>query len=485
MGWASTGDHDEVCGDGKDNDSDGYTDERDCSFKRMKFLKAGGRAFLRLAEFRDHFNVGVVSYSSTPTREQSFTTVDSSTISSLENTVDNLSPSKRTAIGDALVETRDMVKDANLKDNAGKWAILFSDGKHNHGNTSPLRGAEELGEEDVRINTMGVGQATQQSTLTDIRTRAAVAATASPMLDGTSDLVSGFALHMAEFLQSEIYVPLLRWKLNADNSTDWEINGSQWHAEQYEQTDAFQGGTGRLSTILQVAPDTGTLTVVIGGALNRVDGVYMDEFGIEARFIAPDGTELDTTNPGGDLQLHRDPYFDIAWIDTPAPGEWEIELRIAEDGSELQQGTLTVYGDKRRMRTGMAVDPRILSSKSGTAEVDAFSDYSTRIREYAPGISVSVEDPTGANVGYSTTQTDSGTIESVIDGLQYRGSHTVEVLYKTSEESQTLPGEPKTPGQKIVRDVPPMTYGQLETLFVEQGDDPGLNFRSESEWFDP
>jgi hypothetical protein len=41
MGWAVTGDYDEVCKDGKDNDDDGSTDENDCSIPRIKQLKAG------------------------------------------------------------------------------------------------------------------------------------------------------------------------------------------------------------------------------------------------------------------------------------------------------------------------------------------------------------------------------------------------------------------------------------------------------------
>jgi len=471
MGWAVTGDYDEVCKDGKDNDDDGSTDENDCSIPRIKQLKAGARAFLRLAEHREGFNVGVLSFSSQPTVDQKFLKADSSNISTLENAVDGISPSKRTAIGDALMETRDMFGRAGLDGKENKWGILFSDGKHNAGEASPTEGANELGNAGIRMSTVGTGEATQQSTLIDIRRR--TGANQAMMMEKQTDIIAAFAQQMARHLNAELHIPLLRWKLDRDNPPI-STGSDGWFEEGFEKSDDGTSGGRKIDTTMFVPGEAKNLTVVVGGTLDKMP----NGFGVELLFTSPGGTTYDTENAGSRLEIHRDSFFLTAWIKESDAGDWEIELRPADNAVEVQTGTMTVYSDAPPVRTGVDIEPRVLDSSSDSADLGAFSDYETQLRNYR-NVSIAVEAPTGEFTRFSTEERWDGTIQNAIYSSDYRGAHRVHLLFETSEETRPDPGEPRSAGAPIQRDIQSMNYGEWDTLFLKNGDDPGFDFRSE------
>jgi len=52
-------------------------------------------------------------------------------------------------------------------------------------------------------------------------------------------------------------------------------------------------------------------------------------------------------------------------------------------------------------------------------------------------------------------------------------------LFSTSNDTKPDPGEPISVGAPVQRDISSMSYGEWDTLFLENGDDPGFDFRSE------
>jgi len=481
MDWAVTGDNKEVCGDGDDNDNDQVVDEKDCAEKRINFLKAGAQAFLTMAEYRPNFSVGILSYSDTPKIESQFKEVNENTIGSLTEEVRDLQPTSTTAIGDALIKARDWYRNQDLDSDAGKWGILISDGKHNAGSADPIEGANALGKEGVRVNTIGTGQATEKSTMFEIQKK--TQGWTTMMMESNFGFIPHFALQMAEAIKADVYIPNLRWKLNKNSSKTLDLPKEDWFMEAFEQTDLYKsGGPKKITTSVPIAEKTGTLTVVLGSRMRKT---FKTPMSVDVKFTGPDGQVLDTSNPGNGLKKRSTEYFMVTWLDTPQTGEWDIEVRFGGDfQGNIQKGSLTVFGDSTGFHSSHGIKPTIVPSANQDAQVKAVSAFDTQLKKYGDAVGVSVEGPTGQNVGYSVNEMNQGVLKSTIDSLQYKGSHRVSILYDTDSGTTFQKGEPKTGNVSRMTEVPVTTYSETGSLFVEDGDDPGKNYRDETDYFE-
>ena len=471
MGWASHEDYGEVCNNGSDDDGDGSVDETDdCSVARMTFLKAGARAWLRLAEKKSDWEAAIISFSNQADVEAGFQSVQGN-VSNLQSVVDGITPTKSTAIGDALMKTHDVFESKGLAMDAEKFALLFSDGKHNYGSATPEEGAQALWEDGIHVNSVATGQASQRETLKKIQqiTRGHRAL----MAEVPQEIVAQFALQFAFAIDAEIYIPRMKFHLlQGGGFESYEANPMGWFGEYNQSTDEYLSGSERMTTTVRIAAETNALTIVSAGTLDR-----MSEYGVEAHITGPD-QEFDTESPQSPMELYRDPYYDIIRIPNPTAGEWSIELRTRNGAGEEQYGTLRVFGDSPVMHGYHRLSPRILPSTSDSATLLAHSNYSTRLRDLS-SFSVAVEGPRGNIYTFNTNEEDGGVLKSILDSLPYRGGYRLQIAFETDSNTTNHPGEYSTVDPPASVPIPSTSYGRIGGLFVENGEDPELNFRQE------
>ena len=496
MAWAADDDDGEVCNDGTDNDRDGAVDEADCAVARMKYLKAGARAWLELGtqqlsggtgacEATSPFKVSMVAYNSAPNVVQSdFVELTPRNLTTLVSKVNALNPEGTTAIGDALDAAGDLF--AGLQSDPPECftpdyqsAYLFSDGKHNDGSVQPDEGASRLDSLGVRTDTMALGPASQRSTLREI------SSATSGMSHQASlrpyRMVSMYSLNMAEITNADILIPDLPFHVNAEGEELVEYDSNGWVGDEIKNAPAFQQGGRTVVTQVNAAPGTQDISFIVAGTMDK-----MSDYDTHMTLVGPDGETWSVSDgPRSGIMLSQDPFFTAVTIRAKngvygsLDGQWQIRLTRGPESAADQYGTLTVFAHSPQPDAYFGLSNTLIDSSGGQSEVTAHSRFRSRLRNHTDA-RVVVTSPDGTSTAFTVVELDSGVVESTLSGLGQIGSYEVEMMLETTKgQTWNDPGEP-TPGMpSMSQDVPDMTFNHRETIFVTEGEQLEFGFREE------
>ena len=165
MLWNVNNDRGEVCGNGRDDDGDGSTDEtNDCAEARIDYVKASARSFLQLLG-TGAFRAGIVSFNESPRSDQPFQNVNAN-IDTLNRTIDDLMAGGNTGIGDALTFAKTQL-DADAASAGSKAVLLITDGVNTAG-SNPVTAAAPYRTAGIRLYTVSTGDASNYAVLDSI-----------------------------------------------------------------------------------------------------------------------------------------------------------------------------------------------------------------------------------------------------------------------------------------------------------------------------
>jgi hypothetical protein len=126
-----------------------------------------GKDFVEQAQWQDGDSIGLVSFSSSDTTDQTLLRVDDTNRQILKDKLDALVSGGGTAIGDAIYAATTELTSSRVGENDYKFQILLSDGQSNSG-SSPITAANDAASEGIKIYTIGFGGDADTSTLESI-----------------------------------------------------------------------------------------------------------------------------------------------------------------------------------------------------------------------------------------------------------------------------------------------------------------------------
>ena len=134
---------------------------------KMYQSKRAGKEFIEQAQWKDGDSMGLVSFSSSDTTDQTLLKIDDANRLILQNELDSLVSDGGTAIGDAIYAATSELTSVRTSPTDYKFQILLSDGQSNSG-SSPITAATDAANNGIKIYTIGFGGDADTSTLESI-----------------------------------------------------------------------------------------------------------------------------------------------------------------------------------------------------------------------------------------------------------------------------------------------------------------------------
>ena len=126
-----------------------------------------GKDFVEQAQWKEGDSIGLVSFSSSDTTDQTLLKIDDTNRGILQDQLDALISGGGTAIGDAIYAATNELTSSRVGENDYKFQIVLSDGQSNSG-SSPITAAQDAANEGIKIYTIGFGGDADTSVLEQI-----------------------------------------------------------------------------------------------------------------------------------------------------------------------------------------------------------------------------------------------------------------------------------------------------------------------------
>lgn len=454
MAWNVNNDRGEVCGNGRDDDGDGSTDEAvDCAQSRMEFVKAAARSFVALAS-TSASRVGMVSFASTASRDRGFVdvSVEVDRNDLTDNAIDGMRPGGSTSIGRGLIEAKALF-DSDPAPAASKAALVITDGVNTDG-PDPSSPVPDYVAAGIRIFAISTGDASNSGTLSDISNN-----TRGARLDrrDATALVTGMAEMFADYANTGVVVPETRYEVDR-SKVNRRVDGFEPRAA----TAPLAAGVQEIPFLVEEA--TETFTAVLAGDLKDMRG-----FGVRVGLRSPSGVITDSDAPGAAARVVKDAYFLLVTLRGPEPGTWTLLVTSAAGAAPRQTGRLILLADNPRTRLFADVQPKVLTHSADTALAALYPIYHTGLRN--AGWSVAATQPDGST---RTLWVDAVKrpfqYQSAAAGFPFSGIYRIQADLRTTAATTNDPGESR-PGTHPPNSVavPSLTRSANLYLFANVG----------------
>lgn len=456
MAWNVNDDNGEVCGNGRDDDGDGTTDEAECAQSRMEFVQAAARSFLALAS-TGTFQAGIVSFNQTPNPDSDFRDV-SVELATLNGFVDGLAPGGNTAIGRALDRAKVMI-DAGAGPAASKAALVITDGVNTEG-PNPADSIPAYVADGVRIFAISTGDASNSGTLSDISSNTRGTRVDRPQ--GTA-LVTGIAELWSNYVNGGIVIPEIQYAVDARAKHGINISRGEVLAVEGSAT-AQTGLANAQAHSFQVEEGTGTFTAVLAGDLDDMAG-----FGLRAGLISPSGVVFDSATPAADMLVVADPYFVLVSITGPEVGEWKLFVTGTTGAAPVQTGNLILISDNPRTDLFTDLDTFIVRNPADTATLSLYPIYHTGLQDVAWNVAKIGPDHSVQPLWVETASRPFE-YQSKVTSFNYSGIHRIDTNLMTLPGTTNDPGETRPgihPPNTLA--VPLLTRSSTRYLFADVG----------------
>lgn len=434
MNWNTQNDWGEVCANGIDDDQDGVIDESDCTEPRLTYLKAAARGFLELSR-NQGVRVGIISFDGTASLDAPFQDLTPSNYNGLVQSINGLSANGGTGIGRALSATT-LLFGNEPEAAANKTAFLISDGVNTTGET-PQSVIPALRRQGIRVFTLSTGEASDDSTLTEI-----AGETKGSRLDtpDASGLVPALTELWARQRNGNILIPKMPYKVSTRDG--WEKEPPKWDKDRSSR-DWVQGSDAPSSAelayerfSLQVPPETDRLLVMLAGNLSD-----MTSFGMEAILEGP-STTVDTTSPGSNMRVVRDGYFVMLELTNPEPGDWTMAITGQIGAGPIQTGNLSVVAEGGGADLFTSIDNHLVEDYNDKVKFEAISLYNSPLvgTDYVAGV-VRLPDGTFSSIALREDTVTPGRFHAELSHMPFEGLYEIRMYMSTGESSYTDPGE--------------------------------------------
>ena len=446
-------------------------EEGDCCLSALDFLQQSARLFLTLNQTNPDAESGIVTFSSSASLRENLQPV-AANFDSLVAEIDDITAGGNTNIGAGLERAHEALLDA---DDGTKAVLLITDGVQSvppeEGGIDPGDAADALAADDIRVFTIGTGEASGTDILGSIAETTNGAHLDSP---DTRELLSAFALQWANHVNADVLIPKLRYRVVATGTQEpfgFERGPEDWasgHAEPF--SDLLEHNR----FYFDVEEDATSATLVIAGNMDNMSG-----FGPRIILSGPGGAQpsnFDTQNmvSSAAATIVRDDFFHMIRLHHPNPGRWNMEIRIldAPGVASEQTGTLSVLIQNPSTRMLTSLDRRVVTPADDHVRLGVEALHASHLRGLEV-LEATVVRPDGStqDVPLQEIGAELSVYEGFIQDFPFQGMYEVRVRIRTGAETTNHRGEPifspTAPPNTV--DVPTIDRTRSEFFFVVDG----------------
>lgn len=401
----------EICGNKRDDDGDGKTDETDdCAESRIEFVKAAARSFVELGSVLP-FRVNLVTFDSSVREHVAFSDVVPA-LPRLRDALDRLTPGGLTAIGWGLDYSRALMAGAALS--GSKSIFLISDGDNSTG-PDPASILPDLRRDGIRILAIGTGDAANSRALRDLSS-----ATRGTMLDAADPkaLVTAAAEQWARHANLGLVVP------------------ARPYAVDRAPREGEPPAPPRLTVPIPIEAGTERFVALLAGGLDAMAG-----FGVRATLRSPSGALYDSAAPRRGLAVTEDRYFTLLSLEAPEAGTWQLEIEGKATAAPRQTGRLLVIADHPEVDLFADLDRTVLRDPFDTAELTLSPYYLTGLRDVDWEVRLRRPDGSVSPLAVTPAPESPFVYKATVSGFPYAGRYDLEITLRTKTGSTLYPGE--------------------------------------------